>query len=326
MTLSEKEFKADRLNVKHLKLNGIDISNFQIETLGDGKYIDSMRGDIQVNITPSMLNANGEYVIEQLPGLGRFKKVEVSMVSKPVYYLAPNGLDTNLGTKDSPWQTLSNVPNNSIVVLLNGTYTSSKFFDGNSKYSCMMCFYTPIVKTGLIIISESKTGVIINRYDTNGSYDYEPFICDKIDGAHFINMNFNVKNSRGINGNIQFYISTSTVTFHNMTLTMNIKSPSYTNDYYNLGDCTYNMCTVVGGTIQYNSSTVTVNNSLLIPYVGLNNSNIGLNGTIGVMSNLDAKNIFFTYLVNDFVSSNTLTFKTNKTNFNTITLNLWLEQ
>lgn len=79
MSLLDSEFRADRLNVHNLKLNGIDISNFQIETLGDGKYIDSLRGDIQVQITPSMLDANGNYVIQQIPGLGRFARVGAYM-------------------------------------------------------------------------------------------------------------------------------------------------------------------------------------------------------------------------------------------------------
>ena len=81
MSLLDSEFRADRLNVHNLKLNGIDISNFQIETLGDGKYIDSLRGDIQVQITPSMLDANGNYVIQQIPGMGRFSRAEVKVNS-----------------------------------------------------------------------------------------------------------------------------------------------------------------------------------------------------------------------------------------------------
>ena len=81
MSLLDSEFRADRLNVHNLKLNGIDISNFQIETLGDGKYIDSMRGDIKVQITPSMLDASGNYVIQQIPGFGRFVRAEVKLNS-----------------------------------------------------------------------------------------------------------------------------------------------------------------------------------------------------------------------------------------------------
>lgn len=323
MSLLDSEFRVDRLNVHNLKLNGIDISNFQIETLGDGKYIDSLRGDIQVQITPSILDANGNYVIQQIPGLGRFARAEVSSTPRAIYYLAPNGSDSNLGTKVSPWRTLTNVPNGSIVVLLNGTYSGYNFFYGN--YSSMSCFFSTTNKSNLIIIGESKDGVIINRVDSPNSGDYDAFVCDKLYSTEIFGMKFNIPKTRGINSTIQYYISASRVTFHNIDITIAYDSIG---SYYNMGSSIYNNCTITGGTKQVwdgTPATTIQSNILLYPFLGITNSNIGINGVLVSPNNvLDINNIVFTKLI-DF-KSNTLTFNTDKRNFDTITLNIWLEQ
>ena len=328
MTLSEKEFRADRLNVKHLKLDGVDISNFYIDTLGDGKYIDSLRGDIQVNITPSMLNANGEYVIEQLPGLGRFKKVEVSMVSKPVYYLAPNGLDTNLGTKTSPWQTLVNVPDNSIVVLLNGTYTSSTRITALLGYSWTVqkCFYTDRPKLNLVIVGESKNGVII-QYNSGINRLLIPT------GANVLNnltvMNFTIMFS-DITSSSSPYIVTEdrymanicNVHFAYYNCTTNIPYNYYGSDstkrynlstYSNNSYSTYFTTNIIDSRYNYlysidsMLSNLTINNDSIFSISEKTTDNVKQSKTVDLMSNI-------------------MTFKTDILNFNTITLNLWLEQ
>lgn len=325
--LSEKEFRADRLNVKHLKLDGVDISNFNIETIGDGKYIDSLRGDIQVNITPSMLNANGEYVIEQLPGLGRFKKVEVSMVSKPVYYLAPNGLDTNLGTKESPWQTLSKVPDNSIVVLLNGTYTGTRFVNALSDtFQCQACFYTDNPILNLIVVGESKNGVILQfNQGTNrlliptGAYllnnltvmnltimfssirtSSNPYIIleDRY-MANICNVHFAYYNC-SMNISYNYYGSDSTRRYNLTTYSNNSYSTYFTT---NIIDTRYNYLYGINSIL----SNLTINNSSIFSSSEKTTDNIQQTTIVDIMANI-------------------MTFKTDILNFTTITLNLWLEQ
>lgn len=318
MSLLDKEFKADRLNVHNLKLNGIDISNFQIETLGDGKYIDSLRGDIQVQITPSMLNANGEYVIEQIPGMGRFVRAEVSSTPRPIYYLAPNGSDSNLGTKVSPWRTLTNVPNGSIVVLLNGTYSNNISLDAYG--NVMECFY-PNGKSGLIIIGESKTGVIINRTNTALNDDT---LVNALYSSVIMNMTVNTADRGTYFYNCSFLRGCVDIFLHNITFNV---VGAYCYGSYCSGTILANSCTINGGWLQVDGSPYTVTNTPAnIPAVGLNNNNVTING-IRALPTTDASNTTykFTSPLIDF-KSNTLTFNTDKRNFDTITLNIWLEQ
>ena len=308
----DTEFKADRLNVNHLKLNGIDISNFYIETLGDGKLIDSMRGDMMVQITPSMLDANGEYKIEQLPGLGRFTEVEIDPSSLPsqLYYISPTGLDSNLGTKDSPFKTQSNVPANSYVILLNGTY--DKYITIDSYQSVLECLYS--IKNGTIIIGESKTGVILKRRN-NGSGGRDWPIISNVATCTL----YNVTVDYYIGSNMETYQVSfarypSNVYFDNIKF--NIQgdySLCYNNDD---GKAYYNNCTFTGGNLKPNysgSSYYTSNTNTYILYDISNKCTLNSNPLV-MYNMLDLK-------------TNTLIFKTTQTSFsNTIKLNLWIEQ
>lgn len=326
MSLLDSEFRADRLNVHNLKLNGIDISNFQIETLGDGKYIDSLRGDIQVQITPSMLDASGNYVIQQIPGLGRFAKVEISSTPRPVYYLAPNGLDTNLGTKTSPWQTLTNVPNGSIVVLLNGTYSTTRSIQLLTySWNVQSCFYSSVSKGGLTIIGESKSGVIISVNPATNRLVI-PSGANVLNGVNLLNftVQFNgltsssspyfISEERYVsnvcNVNLEFYNCTTQVGYnyygsdynrrYNLNITSNNTYSTYTT---NIIDTRYNYLYSI--------------NSIL--------SNLTINGS-SIFTSLDKNtdNIQFSKMI--YIKSNTLTFNTDILNFDTITLDIWLEQ
>lgn len=135
MSLKDSEFRADRLNVRNLKLNGINISNFQIETLGDGKYVDSLRGDIQVQITPSMLDASGNYVIQQIPGLGRFARAEVKFVTGEVVdskLYTINGIMNSDYKKDNITVSTTPIITYSISEGDNLDYTSTVYNDNTS--------------------------------------------------------------------------------------------------------------------------------------------------------------------------------------------------
>lgn len=327
MSLKDSEFRADRLNVRNLKLNGIDISNFQIETLGDGKYIDSLRGDIQVKITPSMLDASGNYVIQQIPGLGRFARAELSTTVRPVYYLAPNGLDTNLGTKTSPWQTLTNVPNGSIVVLLNGTY--SGYILNGSYQSMPKAFFTSNYKYNLTIVGESKTGVIVNRVDSPNNDDE---IWMYLSGCSVSNMTINVYDRGNTYFSRALTLCCYNTSFHNITFNI---TGTWAYVYWDGTGLNFNSCTMNGGTyvassvgnnttgsITYTVTDIPAN----IPAVGLNNNNVTINGT-RAFPTTDTSNTTFKFSGGavDF-KSNTLTFNTDKRNFDTITLDIWLEQ
>ena len=323
MSLLDSEFRADRLNVHNLKLNGIDISNFQIETLGDGKYIDSLRGDIQVQITPSMLDASGNYVIQQIPGMGRFSRVELSTTVRPVYYLAPNGLDTNLGTKTSPWQTLTNVPNGSIVVLLNGTYSNTHDI---SSTNCLSCFFSVTPKYGLIIYGESRDGVIISRGDTIKSED--TFVY-KQNYISIMNMTFSVIAERGVNSyNCAYTYLCGDVFFHNIDFRVN-SDYSFSYGVFNTGTVIINECLFYGGFLKndkFSSPYNYTNTPNTIPTISLNVVNPYINGTaVFASSVLDISNIVNTSHIVD-IKTNTLIFKTDKRNFDTITLDIWLEQ
>ena len=327
MSLKDSEFRADRLNVHNLKLNGIDISNFQIETLGDGKYIDSLRGDIQVQITPSMLDASGNYVIQQIPGLGRFAKVEVSSTPRPVYYLAPNGLDTNLGTKTSPWQTLTNVPNGSIVVLLNGTYNAyTTISAGGYTWNVQRCFYTNRTINNLTIVGESKTGVIISVINRTNCLVI-PAYTGILTGVNLLNftIQFNSVTSASspyftvgdiglvniCNVHFDFFNCTTSITYSRFgsNTGKRYNLTTYSNNTYsislptNILDTRYNYLYSI--------------NSIL--------SNLTINGSSFFMSlEKNTDNIYFSNIID--VKSNTLTFNTDILNFDTITLNIWLEQ
>ena len=310
MSLLDSEFRADRLNVHNLKLNGIDISNFQIETLGDGKYIDSLRGDIQVQITPSMLDASGNYVIQQIPGFGRFIRAEyVIKYPSELFYLSPNGLDTNDGkTAQSPMLTLANVPDNSYVILLNGTYTKQIQID--SYKSVMECFYP--LREGITYIGESKTGVVIKRrYDPSiTSRDWPVIVTNNtklinVTVDYFISStfdNYQVALNRGANG----------VRFDNISFVL---TGFYSLCYGESVKVTYNNCSFSGGTLKpnYNGSHYFTS----IPTVMKYSTNV--NGTTTTINGVTTDK-----LIN--LKSNTLTFNTDILNFDTITLDIWLEQ
>lgn len=327
MSLLDKEFKADRLNVHNLKLDGIDISNFQIETLGDGKYIDSLRGDIQVQITPSMLDANGNYVIQQIPGLGRFARAEVSSTPRPVYYLAPNGLDTNLGTKVSPWQTLTNVPNGSIVVLLNGTYVDTTSISG-AGYSWRVnhCFYTNRTINNLTIVGESKTGVIIS-VNSGTNRLVIPAYTGILTGVDLFNFTIQFNGLSSLSSPF-FTIADSSMrnicnvhfAFYNCTTSINYsKFGSNTSNRYNLTTYSNNTYSISLPTniIDTKYNYLYSINSIL--------SNLTINGS-SIFTSLEKNtdSIYFSNIID--VKSNTLTFNTDILNFDTITLNIWLEQ
>lgn len=167
MSLKDSEFRADRLNVKHLKLNGIDISNFQIETLGEGKYIDSLRGDIQVQITPSMLDASGNYVIQQIPGLGRFARAEVK-------------LETTFNFSESQIYTINGIPNGEYIKEISTTpnliITYSRTEGDNLDYTAIVYNDNTFLDDRHIVVSYSiESGydwMIINGVKLTGSGTY----------------------------------------------------------------------------------------------------------------------------------------------------------
>lgn len=323
----DTEFKADRLNVNHLKLNGIDISNFYIETLGDGKLIDSMRGDMMVQITPSMLDTNGEYKIEQLLGLGRFSRAELSMPIKSVYYLSPTGSDSNLGTKDSPWLTLCNTSDNSIVVLLNGTYTNTRSTSliGYS-WRVQECFYTDHRINNLTIVGESKSGVVISVSNATNRLVIPS-------GAGVLNMvnllNFTVRFSSISSSSSPYFIAeeryvsnTCNVHFLFYSCTTNVGYNYYGAD----SSKRYNLTLYSNNNYSMNINSITTDTRYNYLYA-LNSvlSNLTINSS-SIFSSLEKNIDTIQQSTSIDLKSNTLLFKTDIINFDTITMNLWIEQ
>lgn len=389
MSLKDSEFRADRLNVRNLKLNGIDISNFQIETLGDGKYIDSLRGDIQVQITPSMLDASGNYVIQQIPGLGRFARVGAYMSD---YF----GTMLNINGKKCIVRDYYSNTNKNIT----------KYYDNKNK-QLIINNYKPshILEEGDNIFFKMDKDSNVYKFDgTNISLDYNK-VFGKKEELNYNGLNkgaagvlyfpksqyagitkdftieFKIRNNTLGGGALQFWNGASSVTwsgshFYRKTSIVKIVARNgLPTEYYIDGVLTPNWFNNIdlstfteiylGGIYVYgkywNSTRgnyyyeyrltysdidlyyfkiFDANDNLVVYYNFKNDSygawyvNKGSNG--GSMSwnissytlNKLEQDLLQTFDLDevDGVNSNTLTIKPSRTDFTTITLDIWLEQ